>query len=140
MTSAARSSVGFLKLQTQSSHVERLKSSHFFTLAKITGRSRRVRVPCYHHHHHPNYHFSNGGRGVTTRFVVNSTSATTTQPSSAAGALSEVEKIKLKCLKWQWKGQYSINYFVSSDVDSSQQHPPLLLVHGFGASIPHWRR
>lgn len=41
-----------------------------------------------------------------------------------------------KCRKWAWKGQYSINFFVSD----SESRPPLLLVHGFGASIPHWRR
>ncbi|MBA0727452.1 hypothetical protein Golax_000437, partial [Gossypium laxum] len=48
-----------------------------------------------------------------------------------------VSQIKEQCSKWQWKGRYSINYFVSS---SSSTNPPLLLVHGFGASIPHWRR
>ncbi|KAJ6422294.1 hypothetical protein OIU84_027281 [Salix udensis] len=43
--------------------------------------------------------------------------------------------------KWMWKGQFSINYFVSCNSDSqSSPGPPLLLVHGFGASIPHWRR
>ncbi|KAH9781849.1 hypothetical protein KPL71_008635 [Citrus sinensis] len=41
---------------------------------------------------------------------------------------------------WKWKGQYSINYLVSSTPNSHPDSPPLLLVHGFGASIPHWRR
>ncbi|KAE8729574.1 Isoflavone-7-O-methyltransferase [Hibiscus syriacus] len=53
------------------------------------------------------------------------------------GSVLGLSQIKEKCSKWQWKGQYSINYFVSS---SSPSSPPLLLVHGFGASIPHWRR
>ncbi|XP_057986124.1 pheophytinase, chloroplastic isoform X2 [Hevea brasiliensis] len=48
----------------------------------------------------------------------------------------EVREIRDKCRKWAWKGQYSINFFVSD----SESRPPLLLVHGFGASIPHWRR
>ncbi|XP_050204025.1 uncharacterized protein LOC126654030 [Mercurialis annua] len=50
------------------------------------------------------------------------------------------EEIRKQCKKWVWKGQYSINYLVSDDSDSHLQSPPLLLVHGFGASIPHWRR
>ncbi|ESR55174.1 hypothetical protein CICLE_v10021643mg [Citrus x clementina] len=37
---------------------------------------------------------------------------------------------------WKWKGQYSINYLVSSTPNSHPDSPPLLLVHGFGASIP----
>ncbi|KAG4908420.1 hypothetical protein JHK86_056904 [Glycine max] len=131
-------SVGFLHLQT---HVERLNGRAFF----LSTRPRKVKVhlPC-HHHHHLNHLSNTNGIGACsdrTSVILNSTSVTSTT-SSAAGSLSEVEKIKQKCLTWQWKGQYSINYFVSSD--SPQQlhgsHPPLLLVHGFGASIPHWRR
>lgn len=38
---------------------------------------------------------------------------------------------------WQWRGQ-SI-YYVQAGKRSSQ-HPPLLLVHGFGASTDHWRK
>ncbi|WCJ28527.1 alpha/beta-Hydrolases superfamily protein [Euphorbia peplus] len=58
--------------------------------------------------------------------------------SSSCGTQIDVNEIKKSCKKWAWKGEYSINYFVS-DSDSSSR-PPLLLVHGFGASIPHWRR
>ncbi|TKY51975.1 Pheophytinase [Spatholobus suberectus] len=121
-------SVGFLHLQT---HVERLNGRAFF----LYTRPRKVKLPlpC---HHHPIYF--KGGCSDRTSVIINSTSATSTETSAA----SEFEKIKQRCLEWQWKGQYSINYFVSSD--SPQQlhanHPPLLLVHGFGASIPHWRR
>ncbi|KAK9205436.1 hypothetical protein WN943_015703 [Citrus x changshan-huyou] len=32
---------------------------------------------------------------------------------------------------WKWKGQYSINYLVSSTPNSHPDSPPLLLVHGF---------
>ncbi|XP_062151347.1 pheophytinase, chloroplastic isoform X2 [Alnus glutinosa] len=68
-------------------------------------------------------------------FSTTTNSCTTTTSGDGGGKL-EVAEIKEKCEKWQWKGQYSINYFVSH----SNSNPPLLLVHGFGASIPHWRR
>lgn len=53
----------------------------------------------------------------------------------------EVSEIDGKCKKWVWKG-YSINYFVypQGNGDTATVNPPLLLVHGFGASIAHWRR
>ena len=60
------------------------------------------------------------------------------QSIESGGSVLGVSEIKEKCGKWQWKGQYSINYFVSSS--NAESNPPLLLVHGFGASIPHWRR
>ncbi|KAH9782305.1 AB hydrolase-1 domain-containing protein [Citrus sinensis] len=60
---------------------------------------------------------------------------------SASAALElEVNEIRESCKMWKWKGQYSINYLVSSSPNSHPNSPPLLLVHGFGASIPHWRR
>ncbi|KAK4391270.1 hypothetical protein Sango_2190300 [Sesamum angolense] len=53
----------------------------------------------------------------------------------------DVSEINRKSRKWAWRG-YTISYLVypegSSDVDAV--NPPLLLVHGFGASIAHWRR
>ncbi|KAH9726240.1 AB hydrolase-1 domain-containing protein [Citrus sinensis] len=60
---------------------------------------------------------------------------------SASAALElEVNEIRESCKMWKWKGQYSINYLVSSTPNSHPNSTPLLLVHGFGASIPHWRR
>lgn len=133
MTSAVHSAVGFLHLQVRSSsHVE---SKAFF----VSTARRNAPFPC---NLHPN-HLSKGNnsKGV---IVINSTSATTTTSTATSdGSLSEVEKIKQRCLIWRWKGQHSINYFVSSsdsEYSPQQNHPPLLLVHGFGASIPHWRR
>lgn len=38
---------------------------------------------------------------------------------------------------WQWRGQ-SIYYVRAGE--RQQQRPPLLLVHGFGASTDHWRK
>ncbi|CAA0827775.1 alpha/beta-Hydrolases superfamily protein [Striga hermonthica] len=53
----------------------------------------------------------------------------------------EVREIDGKCRKWVWKG-YAVNYFVYPQIDGDVAgvSPPLLLVHGFGASIAHWRR
>ncbi|ESW15917.1 hypothetical protein PHAVU_007G113800 [Phaseolus vulgaris] len=136
VTSAVHS-VGFLHLQT---HLQRLNCGELFFSTKP--RKVKVPLPC-HHHLHPIYS-SNAkvGSSDRTSVIINSTSVTSTATSAAEGSLSEVEKIKQRCLTWQWKGEYSINYFVSSDSPQQLQanHPPLLLVHGFGASIPHWRR
>ncbi|MEG3976361.1 alpha/beta fold hydrolase [Microcoleus sp. herbarium8] len=38
---------------------------------------------------------------------------------------------------WQWRG-HSV-YYVRS-IDRHPEHPPLLLIHGFGASTDHWRK
>ncbi|MGV2829514.1 alpha/beta fold hydrolase [Myxosarcina sp. GI1(2024)] len=38
---------------------------------------------------------------------------------------------------WQWRG-HSVYYVRAGE--KSQQNPPLLLVHGFGASTDHWRK
>ncbi|KAK6241468.1 Alpha/beta hydrolase fold-1 - like 10 [Theobroma cacao] len=62
------------------------------------------------------------------------------QSTESGGSVLGVSDIKEKCNKWQWKGQYSINYFVSSSSSKAESKSSLLLVHGFGASIPHWRR
>ncbi|XP_010682203.2 uncharacterized protein LOC104897084 [Beta vulgaris subsp. vulgaris] len=64
---------------------------------------------------------------------------------STGGDVLEVEEIKERSQKWLWKGTYSINFFVqppliNGDADHRRRRSPLLLVHGFGASIPHWRR
>jgi len=38
---------------------------------------------------------------------------------------------------WQWRG-HSVYYVRSSD--RHPERPPLLLIHGFGASTDHWRK
>ncbi|PON71823.1 Alpha/beta hydrolase fold [Parasponia andersonii] len=81
---------------------------------------------------------------VVTKF--SSSAAETAVPPPVALGVGE---IKEKCKKWLWKGQFSISYFISHPHEEegkqesgsgSNSNPPLLLVHGFGASIPHWRR
>lgn len=53
----------------------------------------------------------------------------------------EVSEVDSNCKKWEWKG-HRVNYLVypqqSSELAAAK--PPLLLVHGFGASVAHWRR
>lgn len=51
----------------------------------------------------------------------------------------DVSEINEKCKKWVWKG-YTINYFVYPEGNNDSSNPPLLLIHGFGASVAHWRR
>ncbi|KAJ3678113.1 hypothetical protein LUZ60_001916 [Juncus effusus] len=51
----------------------------------------------------------------------------------AQGISSELEEIYKSCNVWNWRG-FNVNYVVKGN------GPPLLLVHGFGASIGHWRR
>jgi pimeloyl-ACP methyl ester carboxylesterase len=40
---------------------------------------------------------------------------------------------------WQWRG-YRVHYVRSSAVPATLARPPLLLIHGFGASTDHWRK
>ncbi|KAL6212669.1 hypothetical protein ACLB2K_017887 [Fragaria x ananassa] len=74
--------------------------------------------------------------------------ATSTGAAAAAAAADDemldlgLGEIKDKYRKWNWKGQYAINYVVShpdQNPNPNPNAPPVLLVHGFGASIPHWR-
>lgn len=53
----------------------------------------------------------------------------------------QVAEINDKCKKWVWNG-HTINYLVYPECrnETAAMNPPLLLVHGFGASIAHWRR
>lgn len=50
----------------------------------------------------------------------------------------DVQDLKRKYQKWEWNG-YNINYVVFPSTTTSPSVHNLLLVHGFGASIPHWR-
>lgn len=60
--------------------------------------------------------------------------------ASSAGAVEVgFREIQEKCSKWQWKG-HTISYLVVHPPQARSSNPPLLLVHGFGASIAHWRR
>uniref|UniRef100_A0A5B6YXH6 AB hydrolase-1 domain-containing protein n=1 Tax=Davidia involucrata TaxID=16924 RepID=A0A5B6YXH6_DAVIN len=90
--------------------------------------------------------------------ATSSASAVSIGSSSSTLGLLEVREIRERSNKWQWKG-HTINYFVHGGEEkgpdnngnpssnstpnsnsTSNSRPPLLLVHGFGASIAHWRR
>ncbi|KAJ7975542.1 putative Alpha/beta hydrolase [Quillaja saponaria] len=130
-------SIGILHFHSQ----PELKRRGCFFTSRIRGRTLVFR-PYYYQKYDENT------ASIFTPIIITSSAGTTsaTTATSGAGSVLEVRDIKEQYKKWQWKGQYSINYFVnSSDSDSdltqqSQSNPPLLLVHGFGASIPHWRR
>ncbi|KAK9167842.1 hypothetical protein Scep_003033 [Stephania cephalantha] len=77
-----------------------------------------------------------------TTVVQASLSATTsdsTNKSNSNSNILDLSDIKGKCQTWKWKGQFSINFFFHPS-PMGPSAPPLLLVHGFGASILHWRR
>lgn len=40
---------------------------------------------------------------------------------------------------WTWRDQ-AIHYVVAGEASPEENRPPLLLVHGFGASTDHWRK
>ncbi|WP_017305033.1 alpha/beta fold hydrolase [Spirulina subsalsa] len=52
-------------------------------------------------------------------------------------ATATAENLTLPGAYWQWQGE-SIYYVKTGQVKGG--HPPLLLVHGFGASTDHWRK
>ncbi|CAL9206976.1 unnamed protein product [Musa hybrid cultivar] len=50
-----------------------------------------------------------------------------------ADTSGDLKEIRDRCTIWKWK-EFDVNYLVKG------KGPPLLLVHGFGASVGHWRR
>ena len=128
VTAPLSHSVGLVRLQFQHTTPKKRSLARVFLGHK------------YHNHHHNNS-ISIISNCTTSSNTTSTTTATTTTATSGGGVL-EVKELKERCKKWEWKGQYSITYFVSqsSVSNSNNNKPPLLLVHGFGASIPHWRR
>lgn len=63
------------------------------------------------------------------------TSSAASAPEAAATTSSSLSLAELRggCSTWTWRGM-RLNYLVRG------QGPPILLVHGFGASVAHWRR
>ncbi|MCL7032482.1 hypothetical protein MKW94_003498 [Papaver nudicaule] len=84
----------------------------------------------------------NGRRRIhCSNQIITNASSSLTANSSGSSNILEISEIKEGSKKWKWKGKYSINYFVlDSSSSTASTQPPLLLIHGFGASIPHWRR
>ncbi|XP_028769279.1 pheophytinase, chloroplastic [Neltuma alba] len=130
-------SIALLRLQTQASASSQAvlhRTVTFFTPRRKIHTNKPPTPACV---------FNSGRKVIANSNSASSTTPTSVVSSDAAETVLDLGVLKKNCRKWQWKGQYAINYFVSSDLDlpqSSQSGPPLLLVHGFGASIPHWRR
>ncbi|XP_026454211.1 uncharacterized protein LOC113355545 [Papaver somniferum] len=86
----------------------------------------------------------NGRRRIHCRHqIIISASSSPSLTTNGGSNILEISEIKENSKKWKWRGKYSINYFViqsSSSATNDSMKPPLLLIHGFGASIPHWRR
>nr|GMD06705.1 pheophytinase, chloroplastic [Ipomoea batatas] len=51
----------------------------------------------------------------------------------------QLAEVKALCRNWEWSG-HNINYLVCQASNGSPSRPAILLVHGFGASVGHWRR
>ncbi|ONK73055.1 uncharacterized protein A4U43_C04F26680 [Asparagus officinalis] len=79
---------------------------------------RNYRIAHHHRIQHLKVSSSNGSDSISTLI----------QESSR-----ELQEIKRSCKLWKWRG-FNVNYLVKG------AGPPLLLVHGFGASVGHWRR
>ncbi|MGF1566719.1 MAG: alpha/beta fold hydrolase [Nodosilinea sp.] len=56
---------------------------------------------------------------------------------AAPAAPAHLTATPLQATYWMWRNQ-KIHYVVAGDVHDDR--PPLLLVHGFGASTDHWRK
>ncbi|CAL5436712.1 unnamed protein product [Camellia sinensis] len=104
----------------------------------------------YYHNHYPHHHQPHGisyinGTKLTDTDNTPSVFASAASSSSTVSSIGsetgsglslEVREIKERYKKWQWRG-HTINYLVHC---TDEDRPPLLLVHGFGASVAHWRR
>ncbi|KAL3845667.1 hypothetical protein ACJIZ3_003070 [Penstemon smallii] len=111
-------------------HLSPLSSSSITTLQKqhypISGLHKSLKI-------------SYGIKPKIPISVFKSSAAVTTEKEGFLPPL-EVSEVDTKCKKWVWKG-HTINYLVYPQGNTdSNANPPLLLVHGFGASIAHWRR
>lgn len=82
------------------------------------------------------YRYNSDKRSFVTVTCLSSSVA----PISVSLPASE---IKAMCKTWLWRGQ-TINYLMyPTEIHGNVSNPPsdpLLLVHGFGASVAHWRR
>ncbi|KAL4184213.1 hypothetical protein AMTRI_Chr11g102220 [Amborella trichopoda] len=91
---------------------------------------------------------------LPTKFSISFSTSSPFVASAASGSSSSLDdKPKLRkppspphsitlrsiyesCCTWQWRGCYTINFSKIGNGNGA----PLLLVHGFGASVGHWRR
>lgn len=77
---------------------------------------------------------------ITISSIKCSASSTSATDSKVEEPLPlEVNEIKTMCKTWVWRS-YNINYLSYQGHSNNTSRPSLLLVHGFGASVAHWRR
>lgn len=81
---------------------------------------------------------SNCSRGITTVSAAASSSVVADVDADAVDLSKGLKELYKGCKSWKWNG-YDINFIVRTS-DLNPDSPPLLLVHGFGASVGHWRR
>lgn len=81
---------------------------------------------------------SNCRRRITTVSAAVSSSTAADADAEAVDISNGLKELYDGCKTWKWNG-YNINFIVQTS-DSNPDSPPLLLVHGFGASVGHWRR
>ena len=74
---------------------------------------------------------SHGGFSSSTRASGGGGTSSAAAPPAAASL--SLEELRRGCTTWTWRGM-RVNYLARG------QGPPVLLVHGFGASVAHWRR
>ncbi|XP_062082635.1 pheophytinase, chloroplastic [Humulus lupulus] len=123
-----------LQLQHQSIHKKKERKSFFLSpISAVNIGGKNVIFPTITT---PVVSLNNSSLGVVAKLSSSAAEAAAVPPLELG-----VGEIKNKCRKWLWKGQFSINYLIEGEEkQESKSNPPLLLVHGFGASIPHWRR
>ncbi|XP_042491988.1 uncharacterized hydrolase YugF isoform X2 [Macadamia integrifolia] len=131
------------------------------TLLPLSSRHLRLLSPSYSGSVRQALHRFKPSSLPHQRFIINYSLSSCASPirceggsgggggSSSSSTVLDVNEIRQRCNKWRWKG-HVINYFVhpaspplGGDGVQPEDHsllPPLLLVHGFGASIAHWRR
>ncbi|XXG65974.1 hypothetical protein AAC387_Pa05g3545 [Persea americana] len=81
----------------------------------------------------PSLHFYGSvGSNISNSTTLLVKSSNLAAPESSRSSLDPGELYE-SCKTWRWRG-HSINFLAKGN------GPPLLLVHGFGASIGHWRR
>jgi hypothetical protein len=84
---------------------------------------------------HGRYCFRTAGRVLTRASGSGASTSSAAAPPAAATTVASLslEELSRGCTTWTWQGM-RVNYLARG------QGPPILLVHGFGASVAHWRR
>nr|AYD75964.1 pheophytinase isoform 2 [Zoysia japonica]AYD75965.1 pheophytinase isoform 2 [Zoysia japonica] len=98
----------------------------------VAPRTRRSRHSSTLPVSYPLPHGRSGSRAAVRVLTPASDGGAVAPAATSTPALS-LEELRGGCTTWTWRGM-RVNYLVRG------HGPPLLLVHGFGASVLHWRR